>query len=52
MALKANYAFKRTAELALGPKQVFAPQPLNAALDLLLISAACLHIVARAASVC
>ena len=28
-----NYAFKRTAELALGSNQVFAPQPLNAALD-------------------
>ena len=27
-----NYAFKRTAELALGSNQVFAPQPLNAAL--------------------
>ena len=32
--LKANYAFKRTAELALGSNQVFAPQPLNAALAL------------------
>ena len=29
---KPNYAFKRTAELALGSNQVFAPQPLNAAL--------------------
>jgi len=32
IALRANYAFKRTAELALGSNQVFAPQPLNAAL--------------------
>ena len=30
-----NYAFKRTAELALGSNQVFAPQPLNAALDIM-----------------
>gem|GEM_PF-725039 len=29
---KSNYAFKRTAELALGSNQPFAPQPLNAAL--------------------
>ena len=29
-----NYAFKRTAELALGSNQVFAPQPLNAALEI------------------
>ena len=27
-----NYAFKRTAELAIGSNQPFAPQPLNAAL--------------------
>ena len=49
---KSNYAFKRTADLALRSTQPFAPQPLNAALDLLLNSAACLHIVARAASIC
>ena len=33
MGEKSNYAFKRTAEQALGSNQVFAPQPLNAALD-------------------
>ena len=32
MKQKSNYAFKRTAELALGSNQVFAQQPLNAAL--------------------
>ena len=30
---KSNYAFKRTADLALRSNQPFAPQPLNAALD-------------------
>ena len=32
---KSNYAFKRTADLALRSNQPFAPQPLNAALALI-----------------
>ena len=49
---KSNYAFKPIAEQALRPNQLIVPQRLNAALDLLLNSVACLHIVARAASAC
>lgn len=35
VARRSNYAFKRTAEQALRSKQTIAPQPLNAALDVL-----------------
>ena len=49
---KSNYAFKRTADLALRSNQPFAPQPLNAALGLFRNYGPSSQVVAKATSMC